>query len=889
MYQNIVKLKSGTTFIELSSIREGSFRFVEQVNGEENVRAGSAISSYIEFELYETTPSLALGDEVKYYQRTTYDKDFTELSNSYRDMPINYFIVKKVERLQKTFRYIAYDYMIKLDVDYSERLVELNEVYQSFPIEAASLVNDISGFCHVSIEDSTLSWYTPEVIHVNIPYFYSNGVTAREVLMKIAELTGQFLYVALSYPANNNPHISFGKYGLTYGSGTGMGGNWKAENNYIICPTDTVNYYQVDGDPTSQQLIPVWYKEDGLTKADYQCAQLNRAVIFKSDGSIIYDSDDDSLSPMTSGDNIYYVYGNYVVENMASEYATQTALRYCWKGGVWNALAWGITPMTVHLFPFRNPYRVGNKISYMSDADGNRFCSIVMKLEQTDYETILYCYGSEKYETREGETNKVQSLETFVNGAIEQIQGDISTLQTDVSGKVSKTGDTMTGNLSIQKDGSMLALKSTAIEHNSGTSVNNKDIGDVIQYYKGGQIASYFLSRKNTDNSMYAIVLARNYESGTDTAFDDNFIRLDVRADGRRQTKFTGQIQTSFKDSIAMGSYCVSATAMPNICEELRYSSGAAGSLKLDTAYTKDDVTIATGWYNFLWIPHRSGGVNGEASGDNCNYGSLYLSGMTVGDAAYLLRYGTNSEIKELHDLFAPRHLQNGTTRYNMDTGTNNTSDTWVPVFNGSTIQHRVIPTYCNSGGKIPVANGGTGLTASPSMLTNLASTSAADVLVASPRPGVTGTLGAGNGGTGQTSLQATRNAMGLGNTTGALPIANGGSGQTGTTSVSTVGNIITTTGASSGISLVSAEYAQWGKVAQVYITFKKSSAVSSGTIHIGTIVSGKRPKIDSFAQLGWSGATAVKGRITTGGDCQFNGAIEANTNISFKATYILA
>lgn len=41
------------------------------------------------------------------------------------------------------------------------------------------------------------------------------------------------------------------------------------------------------------------------------------------------------------------------------------------------------------------------------------------------------------------------------------------------------------------------------------------------------------------------------------------------------------------------------------------------------------------------------------------------------------------------------------------------------------------------------------------------------------------GTLGVARGGTGQTSLQATRNAMGLGNTTGALPVANGGTGQT--------------------------------------------------------------------------------------------------------------
>ena len=52
----------------------------------------------------------------------------------------------------------------------------------------------------------------------------------------------------------------------------------------------------------------------------------------------------------------------------------------------------------------------------------------------------------------------------------------------------------------------------------------------------------------------------------------------------------------------------------------------------------------------------------------------------------------------------------------------------------------------------LSIAQGGTGLTASPSMLTNLGSTTAANVLQASPRPGVTGTLGVGNGGTGKTT-----------------------------------------------------------------------------------------------------------------------------------------
>lgn len=54
--------------------------------------------------------------------------------------------------------------------------------------------------------------------------------------------------------------------------------------------------------------------------------------------------------------------------------------------------------------------------------------------------------------------------------------------------------------------------------------------------------------------------------------------------------------------------------------------------------------------------------------------------------------------------------------------------------------------------GTLPIAQGGTGVTSNPSMLTNLGSTSADNVLKASPRPGVTGTLPIANGGTGATT-----------------------------------------------------------------------------------------------------------------------------------------
>lgn len=64
--------------------------------------------------------------------------------------------------------------------------------------------------------------------------------------------------------------------------------------------------------------------------------------------------------------------------------------------------------------------------------------------------------------------------------------------------------------------------------------------------------------------------------------------------------------------------------------------------------------------------------------------------------------------------------------------------------------------------GTLTVARGGTGLSASPSMLVNLASTSADTVFEASPRPGVTGTLGIANGGTGATTAAQARTNLGF-------------------------------------------------------------------------------------------------------------------------------
>lgn len=87
--------------------------------------------------------------------------------------------------------------------------------------------------------------------------------------------------------------------------------------------------------------------------------------------------------------------------------------------------------------------------------------------------------------------------------------------------------------------------------------------------------------------------------------------------------------------------------------------------------------------------------------------------------------------------------------------------DIWTNCQNGAaSATKRTIDTSGNFSGNaanvtgtVAIAHGGTGLTASPSMLTNLGSTTAANVLQASPRPGITGTLAVGHGGTGHTGV----------------------------------------------------------------------------------------------------------------------------------------
>ena len=168
-------------------------------------------------------------------------------------------------------------------------------------------------------------------------------------------------------------------------------------------------------------------------------------------------------------------------------------------------------------------------------------------------------------------------------------------------------------------------------------------------------------------------------------------------------------------------------------------------------------------------------------------------------------------------------------------------------------------------------------------MLTNLSSTAAANVLQASPRPGITGTLSVGHGGTGMTSNPSLQVNLASGSAasvfassprpgvTGILPVSHGGTGVNTlanlkkqivtTTSNSEVLNYINGTGSATGTEMITldnlktainnvnegvlSENTYWyGNIytEQEYpghISFEYGSSVTASDIGMGTILIG--------------------------------------------------
>ena len=132
----------------------------------------------------------------------------------------------------------------------------------------------------------------------------------------------------------------------------------------------------------------------------------------------------------------------------------------------------------------------------------------------------------------------------------------------------------------------------------------------------------------------------------------DNMNNKKVNKSGDTMTGVLTLKKTSYNynGGAIPGTKLAQATTVTDLINELRYTNGQIGSVNIKTTYTLNNITISTGWYNYSYIPHRIGGIDGGANSDSTNFGTLMLAPMTLSSPIYVLRY--NSEvIRELTSL----------------------------------------------------------------------------------------------------------------------------------------------------------------------------------------------------------------------------------------------
>lgn len=454
-----------------------SFRYHSQ-NANENVyRVGNAVAGFIEFEFYGTyTDAIPVGEVLTCYQVTDASvRDFSPVTE--RQAQIGVFNVTASTAGKTVCKVIAFDNIIKLDVDYSTRLLALKS---QFPMNCRDLLDDAASY--VGLTNRIGHSSAPSLIrNTSINYFYSNSITVRDIFSYAAELFGLDVGV-----------YSGGEIGLTGGYIVGSSPNWLDSNNYVIAPTDTVQYQ----DPYGVILTPVLYKQDGAEISDSYVQGYDSVIIRKSDGTVLTE-----YKPSGTANSPYYVQGNPFVDyntGISSAYLTSAS------SSILSTLK-TYKPYTAHTFPFRTSFLVSGLLTYIVDRDGSVINAPIMSVDWTDSGVEIKAFEP-VYGPYSGSAGDGYGY------------GGAST-DAEINDKVSKSGDTMTGTLNLNN--SNIDISTTP----SGTVWGNA-------YYtvrdKNGNDIGRFRAAQFSDGRCGVQILGRNGSV-------ENALRLLVKQDGTIQ------------------------------------------------------------------------------------------------------------------------------------------------------------------------------------------------------------------------------------------------------------------------------------------------------------------------------------------------------------------
>ena len=397
-------VRSGNTVI--SGIRD--FRYIEQVNDDRVLRWGACVSSSIEVTVFGgRSDAVATGETLTYYQTVDVDNTFTPLpNNGTQDILIGTFTAVSTVPGKTTYSFTAYDNIYKLGKTFVWTPSTADTLTYS------QVLSSIATSCGVSFDYTTMP---TDLLASTTRYFYSDGLTCRDVVSQFAEACGCFVR------CKTNGTIEFARYVNTAPS------YWKAPTNYFISPTD--NMESLDGvlAPNYQSMIPIVYKQDGIHFTEYECAPYTYAEARSFDGKQIG-------AASIAGNGNSYVFGdNIIIENLKS-----FSNNYDWADICANTLNISTTykGCEIHLFPFINPFRAGQIVQvadpYVGDwsvptgSTGEKYAVwnsrifniLVMKMEINNSMVVITCNGMDKVEVNSAAYSSIDRSLTTVRSVV---------------------------------------------------------------------------------------------------------------------------------------------------------------------------------------------------------------------------------------------------------------------------------------------------------------------------------------------------------------------------------------------------------------------------------------------------------------------------------------
>lgn len=469
--------------------------YKRDINGETNLRVGCVSSANIEVTVFgKKKDAPNPGEKLQFY----------EMVSGCAWRLIGTFYAEPAITSISTYKFLAYDKVAMLDVDFSARLWELQN---AFPMSLYALVSYAATVAGVTLHSSASS----ALSGITVKQFYADNITCRQIFSWAAELVGKYVVARTDneqltfiwyseqantrvYPTNTNlPIVIRNPIDVNAPAGTvyinvlasnvtgyqwqyrtspnaawvdasGVGYNTdrftvnlrsaidgyqyrcKLTNTYGTTYTDIITaHVDPDGTYVEPTYSPLHYDTEATVAYRQNGLQYENYAVAHVDCVAVFSVDDDNTSVMypssTAGDNIYSVYNNLLLTDAIST-TLDTVAQNIYTA--LNAIP-EYRPATMKLFPSENPISTGSIVA-VTDAQGFSFATIVMSVVSDGAVDKLKSTGAETYE----EAEQVNQKSKIINMAssilrlkkliVEEIEAVIARIDTLFAQEITVTG-----------------------------------------------------------------------------------------------------------------------------------------------------------------------------------------------------------------------------------------------------------------------------------------------------------------------------------------------------------------------------------------------------------------------------------------------------------------